>query len=281
MAILAFQSERRPRSIWCMPRSKHWWEAVQAGSFGRDWWKENLRLSQATFTIICNELRCFIARNDTNLRLSISVEERVAITIWKLATNIEYRTLSELFGIGRSTVCEIVNDTCQQMVMNLLPKYVKIPKGDRLKEVVDGFELTKGFPQAVGAIDGTHIPIIRPEQSPADYYNRKGYYSIIMQGLVDFRGIFMDICIGWPGKVHDARVFSNSEVYKKGMQGTLLPDWKKEISGVQVCTSYQTCLMYCFLICVLSGPIANSWRSSISCSTMADETICRKSTYNS
>jgi len=40
--------------------------------------------------------------------------------------------------------------------------------------VVDGFEVTKGFSQAVGAIDGTHIPIIRPEQNPADYYNQKG-----------------------------------------------------------------------------------------------------------
>ena len=36
MAILAFQSERHPRSIWCMSRSKHWWEAVQADSFERD-----------------------------------------------------------------------------------------------------------------------------------------------------------------------------------------------------------------------------------------------------
>ena len=100
--------------------------------------------------------------------------------------------------------------------------------------MLDGFETTKGFPQAVGAIDGTHIPIIRPEQSPADYYNRKGYYSILMQAVIDFRGIFMDVCIGWPGKVHDARVFANSELYKKGTQGTLFPDWKKEISGVQV-----------------------------------------------
>ena len=95
--------------------------------------------------------------------------------------------------------------------------------------MLDGFETTKGFPQAVGAIDGTHIPIIRIEQSPADYYNHKGYYSILM---VDFQGIFMDVCIGWPGKVHDARLFANSKLYKKGTQGTLFSDWKKEISGV-------------------------------------------------
>ena len=234
MVVLGVLAKRRSRSIWCAPRSKQWWEAVQAGAFGEDWWKENLRMAYSTFNIICNELRPYIQRNDTNLRFAISVEERVAISIWKLSTNIEYRTLSELFGIGRSTVCEIIHDTCQHIVMNLLPKYVKIPKGDRLKELVESFELTKGFPQAVGAIDGTHIPIIRPEESPADYYNRKGYYSIIMQGVVDFRGVFMDVCIGWPGKVHDARVFSNSDIYKKGIQGTLFPDWKKNISGVQV-----------------------------------------------
>ena len=108
-----------------MPRSKNWWQAMQAGAFGNNWWKENLRLSQSTFNIICTELRFFISRRDTVLRDCISVEERVAITIWKLATNIEYRTLSELFGIGKSTVCEIVNDTCQQIVINLLPKYMK------------------------------------------------------------------------------------------------------------------------------------------------------------
>ena len=115
-------------------------------------------MSYSTFNIICNELCPYIRRNDTNLRFAISVEERVAISIWKLSTNLEYRTLSELFGIGRSTVCEIIHDTCQHIVINLLPKYVKIPKGDRLKELVESFELTKGFPQAVGAIDGTHIP---------------------------------------------------------------------------------------------------------------------------
>lgn len=156
------------------------------------------------------------------------------MTIWKLATNVEYRTLSSLFGIGRSTVGEIVVETCRAIAAHLLPQYVQIPSGEKLREIVDGFETFWGFPQAAGAIDGSHIPIIRPEESASDYYNRKGYYSIIMQAVVDHRGLFMDICIGWPGKVHDARVFVNSSLYQKGMNSTLLPDWKRNLSGVEV-----------------------------------------------
>ena len=158
----------------------------------------------------------------------------MAITIWKLATNVEYRTLSALFGVGRSTVGMIVLETCEAIARYLLPRYVEIPQGDRLKEIVDGFETRWGFPQVAGAIDGSHIPILRPDKSAADYFNRKGYYSIIMQAMVDFRGLFMDVYIGWPGKVHDARVFVNSSLFAKRMSGTLLPDWKRTLSSVQV-----------------------------------------------
>ena len=110
----------------------------------------------------------------TQLRAPISVEQRVAITIWKLATTVEYRTLSALFGVGRSTVGAIVVETCQKIASHLLPRYVKVPEGNSLKEIVQGFETGWGFPQTAGAIDGTHIPIIRPDESASDYYNRKG-----------------------------------------------------------------------------------------------------------
>lgn len=55
-----------------------------------------------------------------------------------------------------------------------------------------------------------------------------------MQALVDHRGHFMDVYIGWPGKVHDARVFANSELYHKGMTGVLFPDWKRSLCGTEV-----------------------------------------------
>ena len=172
------------------------------------------------------------------MRSPISVEVRVGVTIWKLATNVEYRTLSDLFGIGRSTVRKIVVEACHAIATHLLPQYIQIPNGDRLKEIVEGFETCWDFPQAAGAIDDSHIPKIRPDESASDYYNPKGYYSIIMQAMVDFRGLFMDLYIGWPGKVHDARVFVNSSLYRKGMNSTLFPDRKRNIIMWSTSTIY-------------------------------------------
>ena len=174
-------------------------------------------------------------------------------------------------------------ETCRAIATHLLPQYVQIPCGEKFKEKVDGFETFWGFPQAAGAIDGSHIPIIRPDESASDYYNRKGYYSIIVQALVDHLGLFTDVCIGWPGKVHDARVFANSSLYHRGRSSTLFPDWKRTISGVEVCTSvYISCTYYSTLIhCIYTGATGNFGRSCLSFIAMADEAFPRDSCYHS
>ena len=85
--------QRNPCTVWCQPQSKEWWEDIIRGK-NNSWWKTNLRVSQNTFSIFRNELHPYIVREITQLRLPISVDQRVAVTIWKLATNVEYRTLS-------------------------------------------------------------------------------------------------------------------------------------------------------------------------------------------
>ena len=51
-----------------------------------------------------------------------------------------------------------------------------------------------------------------------------------MQVLVDSNYPFCDIVVGCPGSVHDARVFSNSQLYALGFSGRLFPpDVKEEI----------------------------------------------------
>ena len=122
---------------------------------------------------------------------------------------------------------------CKAIVKLLLPKYITFPNDTRLQQVMAGF-LRRGFPQCAGAIDGTHIPVEAPAENASDYYNRKGWHSVILQGTVDHEGLFTDIYTSWPGRVHDARVFSNSGLYSKAESGTLLPNCAQSFSGVCV-----------------------------------------------
>ena len=140
-------------------RSTHWWEYVILQTSGSHDWIENFRMKKETFQYLCSQLRPSIERRDTRLRSAITVEQRVAITLWCLATPVEYRTIAHLFGVARSTVCEIVHETAHSIVSVLLKQYLYFPTGAHLDDVIRGFESKWGFPQCAGAIDGSHIPV--------------------------------------------------------------------------------------------------------------------------
>ena len=91
------------------------------------------RMSKATFHHIVQGVRDQIQKMDTKMRQSIKVEQRVAITLWRLSTNIEYRTLGHLFGVGKSTACVIVQETCSAIMQHFKTGVIKIPQGDYLK----------------------------------------------------------------------------------------------------------------------------------------------------
>ena len=166
------------------------------------------------------------------MRQSIYVQQ-VAITIWCLATPAEYRTIAHLFGVARSTVCEIIHNTCSAIVENLMSTYIRFPRCDKLEKVTEHFLTKWGVPQCVGAIDGCHVPIAAPVGNHSDYYNCKEFYSMLLQGIVDTDYCFLDICIGWPGSVHDACVFVHSPIYI-ATEEDLLPDKPMSINGVNV-----------------------------------------------
>ena len=193
---------------------------------------ENFRVSKATFQYLCHQLRPLISRQNTQLRKCISVEKRVAITLWCLATCSEYRTIAHLFGLACCTVCVIVHDTCKAIVSTLQKLFIKFPDGDERKRVVEGFKSMWGMVQCVGSIDSCHIPVMPPSSNHTDYYNRKGWYSIILQTVVDYEYIFRDICVGWPGSVHDARVYKNSGIYNKLSVDKILNNDSVHISGI-------------------------------------------------
>lgn len=66
----------------------------------------------------------------------------------------------------------------------------------------------------IGAIDGCHIYIKQPVGNTVDYYNRHQSHSVILQGVCDARKRFINISVGHPGRMHDARVFRRSALYQ-------------------------------------------------------------------
>ena len=185
LLLPCLQSHMIEGTVWVMPRSKEWWSAAFSGQLGERWWLTNLRMSTSTFLYLCDQVRPCSQKQDTPLRAAIPVEDRVAVTLWRLASNADYRSVAELFSLGRSTVCHIFLECCTLIAKKLLPQFVNIPTGAKLREIVDGFQSRWGFPQTVGTIDGTHIPIVRPAENHTDYYNRKGFHSILMQAVAD------------------------------------------------------------------------------------------------
>ena len=54
------------------------------------------------------------------------------------------------------------------------------------------------IPQALGALDGTHSPIIAPSvEGKVDYYSRKQCYTISTQATVNANLVFLDVETGF------------------------------------------------------------------------------------
>ena len=97
-------------------RSGNWWDHIVLCTFSATDWLENFKMSKETFSHLCNRVRPSIERRSTQLRQPISVEKRVAITLWYLATSMEYCSIGHLFGVARCIACVIVRETCTAIV---------------------------------------------------------------------------------------------------------------------------------------------------------------------
>jgi len=66
------------------------------------------------------------------------------------------------------------------------------------------------FNNCIGAIDGTHIPCVVPSNKLVQHMCRKGMTTQNMMVVCDFDMKFTFVLAGWPGSVHDMRVFNDA-----------------------------------------------------------------------
>lgn len=226
------------RRLWVKDRDKEWWDDCNRPDYPEEDFKKAFRMSKSTFDMICEELNSVIAKEDTTLRNAIPVRQRVAVCIWRLATGEPLRLVSKRFGLGISTCHKLVLEVCSAIRNVLMPKYLQWPDEDNSRLIKNEFESMSGIPNVVGSMYTTHIPIIAPKISVAAYFNKrhternqKTSYSITVQGVVDPRGVFSDVCIGWPGSMLDDQVLEKSALYQRASGGLLKDVWIVGTSG--------------------------------------------------
>ena len=95
-------------------------------------WIENFRISHETFNYLCQRLRPVIKKLNTRLCCSLSVEKHVRVTLWYLATPMEFHSIGHLFGIAHCTACVIVHEMCKAIVEVLMKLYVVFAEGERV-----------------------------------------------------------------------------------------------------------------------------------------------------
>lgn len=220
------------RRLWVKSRSQAWWDECNSPEFPEEEFKKSFRMGKETFDLICNELSSVVAKENTTLRDAVPVRQRVAVCIWRLATGEPLRLVSKRFGLGISTCHKLVLEVCKAIREILMPRYLQWPEGESVNKIKENFEAISGISDVVGSMYTTHIPIIAPKISVAAYFNKrhternqKTSYSITVQGVVDPRGVFSDVCIGWPGSMPDDQVLEKSALYQRANAGLLKDMW--------------------------------------------------------
>ncbi|KHN29703.1 Putative nuclease HARBI1 [Glycine soja] len=155
--------------------------------------------------------------------------------LWRLATGDPLSVVSRRFGLGISTCHKLVLEVCTAIKTVLMPKYLQWPNVVALRDIKGEFENISGIPNVVGSMLTSHVPIIAPKMNVSAYFNKrqternhKTSYSVTVQGVVDHRGVFTDVCIGWPGSMGDDQVLEKSALFHRANNAGL------NLSGVWV-----------------------------------------------
>ena len=81
-----------------------------------------------------------------------------------------YRKVAISFGISRAAVSNIVKRVSMVITIHLGPLYIKFPKTkEEIETAASKIYEKHGFPQCIGAKDGTHVFIRRRSENPTDF----------------------------------------------------------------------------------------------------------------
>ncbi|KAJ1691968.1 hypothetical protein LUZ63_016123 [Rhynchospora breviuscula] len=162
------------------------------------------RLNPSNFRILCDELKV----RGLECKGDVILEECVGMFLQMVAQGTTMRGLAEDFQHSEETVWRYIH-LVRAGLLRMKRDYIKMPAPDaqvhpKLREGTQYY----AFKDALGAIDGTHIPAFpdTDEEFKERWRNRKGNMTQNVMAAVDFDGRFVAVLAGWEGSGHDSLI---------------------------------------------------------------------------
>ncbi|XP_068675425.1 uncharacterized protein [Montipora foliosa] len=147
------------------------------------------------------------------MRNAISPAEQLAVTLRFLATGETYTSLQYQFRINKGTLSLIIPRVCEA-ISTVLASYITCPSSEEeWLEIAKRFHSRWQLPNCIGAIDGKHVRILHPPGTGSDYFNYKGFFSIVLMAVVGPNAEFVFADVGCQGRISDGGVLRNTVFY--------------------------------------------------------------------
>ncbi|XP_054706579.1 uncharacterized protein LOC129216389 [Uloborus diversus] len=182
--------------------------------------REYFRLTPELFNFVLDNIASEIASTVCNRhKKPISPSEKLALTLRYISTGESLRSLAFGYRIKHSWISHIVREVLQAIVLKLMPIFLPEPSQELLEDSAAKYHRNWNFPNCCGAIDGKHMRVVCPKKSGSCFYNYKGFFSVVLLGIVGPEYKFIAVDVGSYGREGDAGIFPKSKMGQKIISG--------------------------------------------------------------
>lgn len=153
----------------------------------------------------------------------LTVEEQLLIALFRYSNPLSCHLVAEMFGVCPTTVSTATHNVTDAIlaqyggaISGRLPRTA----AERSTVAEEFYAIQKGpldrrFRHCIGCVDGTKVYVRRPPDRTAQqmFSGHAFAYCTSVLVVVDARCRFTYVRAGYPGRVHDSRMFRDSEIW--------------------------------------------------------------------
>ncbi|XP_059472227.1 putative nuclease HARBI1 isoform X2 [Neocloeon triangulifer] len=180
---------------------------------------KNLRFGRAKLRYIASLVKDDL-RPKRNTNFALNLEQRVCVCLRILTSGSFQDVVGDAYGCSKQSVSNYFERFLDAMLRHV-HEIIRFPLDDYewLHEQSGAFEYRggqKGLFGCIGAVDGTHVYIIKPNEDGDCYYSKGGKKtSMNIQITSGHDQRILDVCARNPGGNHDSFVFKTSGLFDR------------------------------------------------------------------